>query len=206
MLIGYARISTDDQSMDLQTDALVRHGVDPSKIFKDTASGVSLKREGLNECLRSLEKGDVLVVWRLDRLARSLRQLIDIADNLAKREIEFKSISEAVDTTTPGGRLLFHVMGAIGQFERDLIRERTKAGLKAARDRGVQVGRKRIATKDRIERAKELIRSGECISIGEAAKKVGLAESTLYRDIRGGARGLLNDPFTDDVDLPETTT
>lgn len=190
--------------MDLQVDALIRHGVHPDKIFKDTASGASAKRDGLASCLRAMEKGDVLVVWKLDRLARSLRQLIDMADHLAKREIELKSISEAMDTTTPGGRLLFHVMGAIGQFERDLIRERTRAGLKAARDRGVKVGRKRIASEGKIERAKELIRSGECLSIAEAAKKVGLAESTLYRDIKGGARGLLSDPFVDKIDFPKT--
>ena len=205
MLIGYARISTEDQSFDLQIDALVRHGVSPDRIFKDKASGVSVKRGGLIDCLRHMEKGDVLVVWKLDRLARSLRQLIDVAEELNRREINLKSITEEVDTTTPGGRLLFHMMGAIAQFERDLIRERTKAGMRALKDRGGRVGRKRIATADKIERAKELLRSGECTSIASAAKKVGLAESTLYRDIPGGATAVLGaalpDP-DDELDQP----
>lgn len=204
MLMGYARISTEDQSLDLQIDALVRNGVSPDRIFTDKGSGAKVKRKGLEECLRALEKGDVLVVWKLDRLARTLIQLIEIAENLIKREIGLKSITEAVDTTTPGGRLVFHVIGSIGQFERDLIRERTKAGLAAKRARGVKVGRKRIATPAKIERVKEMIRSGECTSLEAAGKKVGLALSTLYRDIPGGVAAILTEAEPEDIELPKT--
>lgn len=204
MLIGYARISTEDQRLDLQVNELKRHGVDPANIYTDKGSGVSRKRVGLSECLRKLEAGDTLVIWKLDRLARSLLQLIELSEHLNKRDVGLKSLTECIDTNTPGGRLIFHVFGAVGQFERDLIQERTRAGMKAAKERGVHVGRKRIATAERIEMAKDLIRSGECISMAEVSKRLKIAESTLYRDIKGGVTGLLKQPNEiDDVDIPE---
>ena len=202
MLIGYARVSTEDQKLELQTDALVKAGVDPANIYTDKVSAASKKRVGLNECLRRMEKDDVLVVWKFDRLARSLHQLIEIAISLQKREIGLRSLTEQIDTTTPGGRMIFHVMGAMAQFERDLIIERTKAGMAAAKARGVQVGRKRIATLEKIEKVKSLIRGG--MSVPEAGKAVGLKPSTIYRDIPGGVTAVLAEAKAeeDELDIP----
>lgn len=195
MLIGYARVSTDDQVLNLQMDALTKAGVE--RVYTDTASGAKVKREGLTKALREVEPGDVLVVWKLDRLARSLGQLIEIAQYLEKRGIGFRSLTEAIDTTTPGGRLIFHVMGALAEFERALIVERTKAGLEAAKARGQKVGRKLEATPEKLEQARALILGGS--SYKAAAKAVGLAESTLYRDLPGGRAALVE---AHDVDIP----
>ncbi len=140
MLIGYARVSTDEQSVDLQIDALQRAGCEP--IFRDTGfSGVLRSRPALDDAIACLGPGDTLVTWRLDRLGRSLSHLISLVNDLEKRGIAFKSLSEAIDTSTAGGRLQFHMMGALAEFERALISERTKAGMAAARLRGVQLGR-----------------------------------------------------------------
>ena len=201
MLFGYARVSTEDQKLEVQTEALEKAGVD--RIFTDKISATAKKRPGLNECLRAMEKGDVLVIHRLDRLARSLRQLLDLMDHLDKRGIGLKSLNDSIDTTTAVGRLVVHVIGAIAEFERSLISERTAAGLQSAKARGVKIGRERKATPEKIEQAKGLLRGG--MSMPQVAKVVGLAESTLYRDIPGGAAGFLDDPV-DDVDLPETPT
>ena len=138
MLIGYARVSTHDQTVHLQQDALEKIGC--VKIFTDTATGSSFERKGLDEALSYVRDGDTLVVWRLDRLGRSLRHLIDTVTRLNERNIGFKSITEQIDTTTPGGKLIFHIFGALAEFERDLIRERTQAGLTAARARGRGAG------------------------------------------------------------------
>lgn len=188
MLIGYARVSTEDQNLQLQTDNLVKAGVDPANIFTDKVSATSRKRIGLNECLRRLEKKDTLVVWKFDRLARSLYQLIEIALALEKREVGLRSLTEQIDTNSPGGRMIFHVMGAMSQFERDLIIERTKAGMAAAKARGAQVGRKRLATMEKIEEVRQLIRSG--MTVPQAGKVVGLKPSTIYLHLPGGAAGL----------------
>jgi DNA invertase Pin-like site-specific DNA recombinase len=134
MLIGYARVSTTDQTLDLQKDALKKAGC--SKIFTDTASGAKAERTGLDEALNYVRSGDTLVVWKLDRLGRSLPHLIETITGLNNRGIGFKSITEAIDTTTSGGKLIFHIFGALAEFERDIIRERTQAGLNAARSRG----------------------------------------------------------------------
>ncbi len=134
MLIGYARVSTQDQTLDLQKDALEKIGC--SKIFTDTASGATTERKGLEEALSYVREGDTLVVWRLDRLGRSLQHLIETITKLNNRKIGFKSITENIDTTTSGGKLIFHIFGALAEFERDIIRERTLAGLQAARARG----------------------------------------------------------------------
>lgn len=139
MLIGYARVSTQDQTLDLQKDALQKIGC--THICTDTASGSTTERPGLSEALKFLRAGDVLVVWRLDRLGRSLQHLIDAIAQLHRHSIGFKSLTENIDTTTPGGKLIFHVFGALAEFERDLIRERTQAGLAAARARGKRGGR-----------------------------------------------------------------
>src|SRR5687768_540872 len=139
MRIGYARVSTDDQDLALQRDALTAAGCD--KLFTDTASGAQAERPGLTEALVFCRPGDTLLVWRLDRLGRSLTNLIALMNQLAEREIGFQSLSEQVDTTTSGGKLIFHIFGALAEFERELIRERTRAGLAAARTRGRQGGR-----------------------------------------------------------------
>src|SRR5712691_1409424 len=136
MLIGYARVSTDEQNLDLQRDALLKAGVAAKDIFTDKVTGTQSDRPGLTEALSHLRAGDTLVVWRLDRLGRSLRDLIDRLLDLDQRGIGFKSLTEAIDTTTPGGKLIFHIFGSLAEFERDLIRERTTAGLAAARARG----------------------------------------------------------------------
>src|SRR5512147_779059 len=151
MLIGYARVSTTDQTLDLQKDALQKAGCD--KIFTDTASGAKVERTGLDEALNYVRPGDTLVVWRLDRLGRSLKHLIETITGLANREIGFKSLTEAIDTTTSGGKLIFHIFGALAEFERDIIRERTQAGLTAARARGRKGGRPKALTPKKEESA-----------------------------------------------------
>src|SRR3954453_1896424 len=140
MLVGYARVSTTDQTLDLQRDALTKAGC--SKIFTDTASGAQTEREGLTEVLAYVRAGDTLVVWKLDRLGRSLRDLIARITELQNRQIGFKSLTEQIDTTTSGGKLIFHIFGSLAEFERDIIRERTQAGLVAARARGKRGGRR----------------------------------------------------------------
>src|SRR5689334_1771038 len=160
MLIGYARVSTQEQTLDLQQDALQKIGC--TKIFNDTASGAKAERKGLEEALAYVREGDTLVVWRLDRLGRSLKHLIDTITILNNRNIGFKSITENIDTTTSGGKLIFHIFGALAEFERDIIRERTNAGLQAARARGRLGGRPKVKTLD-------------------TPKKVALAQS-LYDD------------------------
>src|SRR5215211_3297359 len=142
MQIGYARVSTDEQTLNLQLDALAAAGCD--RLCTDTASGAKADRPGLREALDHLRAGDTLVVWRLDRLGRSLRHLIETVTTLAQRGVGFKSLTESIDTTSPGGKLIFHIFGALAEFERDLIRERTRAGLTAARARGRKGGHPRV--------------------------------------------------------------
>jgi len=140
MLIGYARVSTTDQTLALQQDALTKAGCE--RIFTDTASGALVERKGLEEALSHLRTGDTLVVWKLDRLGRSLKDLIARITQLQNKDIGFKSLTEQIDTTTSGGKLIFHIFGALAEFERDIIKERTKAGLIAARARGKKGGRR----------------------------------------------------------------
>ena len=156
-LIGYARVSTAEQDTALQTDALRNAGCE--RVFEDTASGAKADRPGLADALAYLRDGDVLVVWRLDRLGRSLPHLIETVGKLEARGVGFRSLTENIDTTTPGGRLIFHVFGALGQFERDLIRERTKAGLTAAAARGRKGGRKPVVTADKLGIAAEFVKN-----------------------------------------------
>jgi DNA invertase Pin-like site-specific DNA recombinase len=167
-LIGYARVSTAEQDTALQTDALRKAGCE--RVFEDTASGAKADRPGLAAALAYLRDGDVLAVWRLDRLGRSMPHLIETIGALEARGVGFRSLTESIDTTTPGGRLIFHVFGALGQFERDLIRERTKAGLTAAAARGRKGGRKPVVTADKLQRAQEHIANG--LNVREAATRL----------------------------------
>src|SRR5918999_696805 len=154
MLIGYARVSTQEQTLNLQKDALEQAGC--NKIFTDTASGAKTERIGLDEALAYVRNGDTLVVWRLDRLGRSLPHLIDTMTNLEERGIGFKSLTENIDTSTSGGKLIFHIFGVLAEFERNLIRERTSAGLTAARARGKTGGRPTALTARQLSIAKAL--------------------------------------------------
>jgi DNA invertase Pin-like site-specific DNA recombinase len=155
MLIGYARVSTQDQTLNLQRDALQKIGC--KKIFTDTASGAKSERKGLDEVLEYVREGDTLVVWRLDRLGRSLKHLIETITKLNNRKIGFKSITENIDTTTSGGKLVFHIFGALAEFERDIIRERTNAGLQAARGR--KGGRPKALTPKKSHMVQDLYRN-----------------------------------------------
>lgn len=182
MLIGYARVSTEDQNLGLQLDALEHAGCE--LIFQDEGvSGASTDRRALNDALAVLAPGDVLVTWKLDRLGRSLAHLIAITARLEAEGIGFRSLSEAIDTTTASGRLLFHVMGALAEFERSLISERTRAGMAAAKARGQHLGRERkISHRDALW-AKCAISSGS-ISAKDAAEILRVAPVTLLRSIR----------------------
>ena len=182
MLIGYARISTDDQDLALQRDALTAVGC--NRIFDDTMSGAKAERPGLAQALDHCRAGDIVVVWRLDRLGRSLTNLIELMTVLEGREIGFRSLSEQIDTTTSGGRLVFHIFGALAEFERELIRERTRAGLAAARARGRQGGRpKKLDTPKKIAMAQSLY-DEEKHSINDICQTLGVSRATLYRAIK----------------------
>lgn len=178
MLIGYARVSTVEQNLDLQQDALKNVGCE--RIFVDTISGAKSVRPGLDECLAFVRPGDTLVVWKLDRLGRSLKHLIEEVQRLDERGIGFKSVQEHIDTTTPGGKLVFHVFGALAEFERDLIRERTNAGLAAARARGRKGGRKALLDAKKQEIARSL-HTNPGLSVGEICKTLGVSRTTFYR-------------------------
>ena len=181
MLVGYARVSTTDQTLDLQKDALEKGGCE--RIFTDTASGAKAERVGLDQALGYVRKGDTLVVWRLDRLGRSLRHLIETMTKLNERGIGFKSITEAIDTTTSGGKLIFHIFGALAEFERDIIRERTQAGLTAARARGRKGGRPKVLTPKKQEQALTLY-NAKTHTIDEICQTLNISRATLYRYIK----------------------
>ena len=181
MLIGYARVSTSEQNLDLQLDALKRAGCE--KFFNDTTSGANSERPGLREALDYLREGDVLAVWKLDRLGRSLKHLIETVATLDGRKIGFKSLRENFDTTTSGGRLVFHIFGALAEFERELIRERVTAGLAAARARGRKGGRPRKLDARKVALARTML-SDPSTSVSEVARTLGVERSTLYRALR----------------------
>jgi DNA invertase Pin-like site-specific DNA recombinase len=176
--VGYARVSTVDQDPALQLDALAAAGC--VKIFEDRASGARADRAGLRSALYYVRDGDVLIVWKLDRLGRSLPHLIETVSSLATRGVGFRSITEAIDTTTPGGHLVFHLFGALGQFERDLIQERTRAGLAAARGR--KGGRKPVVTGEKLERARAIIAKG--LTVREVASRLKVGKTALYAALR----------------------
>lgn len=181
MFIGYRRISTDHQNLILQDDALKKAGCE--RIFEDIASGSIDDRPGLREALEFLKTGDVLVVWKLDRLGRSLRHLIEVINGLSRNGIGFRSLTESIDTITPQGRLTLHIFGALSEFERELIRSRSIAGLEAARARGRIGGRKEKLTPEQIEIARQLF-SERNYSVKQVAKSLGVSRATLYRKFK----------------------
>lgn len=177
MLIGYARVSTQDQNLDLQIEALTKVGC--HKVFDDKISGSRVVRPGLAKALEMLREGDTLVVWKLDRLGRSVKNLVDLVDELYKQGIQFKSLTDAIDTGTTSGRFFFHVMASLAEMERELTVERTRAGLEVARQLGRKGGRKRQMTDSKIESAKKLLANG--IPPRDVAKNLGVSVPTLYR-------------------------
>lgn len=188
MLVGYARVSTQDQKADLQTDALQAAGCE--KVFTEKASGAQRDRPELKAALDYIRAGDTLVVWKLDRLARSIKQLIETVEDLEKRGIGFKSLTENIDTTTSGGKLIFHIFASLAEFERSIIKERTKAGLDAARARGKKGGRPPALTDRDIQAAKAMLADPN-ITVEEVAIRLKVAASTLYRHLPGGRGGHL---------------
>ena len=192
MLIGYARVSTQEQNLELQINALQAAGC--KKIFTEKASGAQRDRPELKAALEYMRanEDDTLVVWKLDRLARSLRQLIDTIEELEKNGIGFKSLTENIDTTTSGGRLVFHIFGALAEFERILIKERTMAGLKAAKAMGKKGGRPQALEAEDLRDAKALLRNKK-ITVKEVAKRLKVDPSTLYRYLPGGRSSVQED-------------
>jgi DNA invertase Pin-like site-specific DNA recombinase len=199
MLVGYMRVSsTDDrQSTDLQRDALLAAGVDERHLFEDRASGARDDRPGLKQCLDYLKAGDVLVVWKLDRLGRSLAHLIQIVTGLRERDVELKSVTEAIDTTTAMGEFQFHVFGALAQYERSLIRERVNAGLEAAKRRGRRGGRPRKLDDEKIEAARALLANG--MTLSAAARSVGVPRSTLVDSLNRIMPAESSPPINQDI-------
>lgn len=183
MLIGYARVSTQDQNLDLQQEALTQAGC--QKLFEDKMSGTRSDRPGLAKALEMLREDDTLVVWKLDRLGRSVKQLVDLVGELHQQGVQFKSVTDAIDTGTPSGRFFFHVMASLAEMERELTVERTRAGLDVARQLGRRGGRKRKMTDSKIESAKKLLASG--VPPKDVAKNLGVSIPTLYRHIPASA-------------------
>ncbi len=183
MLIGYARVSTDDQKLNLQQDAL--HMVGCEKIFEDYLSGARATRPGLTSALEMARSGDTLVVWRLDRLGRSLKDLIQLTETLKQRSIGLQSLQESIDTTTSSGQLIFHLFGALAEFERNLIRERTNAGLVAARARGKLGGRPKALDINKRQLAVKLYNDRQ-YQIGEICQMMGISKPTLYNYVAEG--------------------
>jgi len=179
--IGYVRVSTSEQDTTLQRDALEQ--IECEKIFEDQISGTVEDRAGLSKCLEYLREGDTLVVWRLDRLGRSLKDLISQVTHLEERGVGFRSITESIDTTTSGGKLVFHIFGAMAEFERNLISERTKAGLEVARKRGRVGGRKRKLSDDQVEAMKKLY-DGKEHSLQEIGDIFGVSKGTVYKWVK----------------------
>jgi DNA invertase Pin-like site-specific DNA recombinase len=188
MLIGYARVSTTDQDLALQQDALAQAGCE--RVYIDKASGTKTDRPGLAEALAFARPGDVLVVWKLDRLGRSLQHLMQTVEQLAEQGIGFRSLTEQLDTTTPGGRLIFHLFAALAQFERDLIRERTQAGLTAARARGRNGGgqRHKAMREERQRQLAQRMYEDRDNPIPDICKALGISRATLYRYVSVGKR------------------
>jgi DNA invertase Pin-like site-specific DNA recombinase len=192
-MVGYARVSTRDQNVDAQRQALLAAGCD--LIFDDTISGSTKSRSGLNQAMAALSSGDVLVVWKLDRLGRSMQHVVNTVLDLDKRGIGFRSLTEAIDLSSSTGKLLLSVFGWLAEVERDLTTERTKAGLAAAKRRGVQLGRKRKLTPNDVEHARRMIESGEQ-SVAGMARILKVGRNTLGRALRTGG---INPPVSFNV-------
>lgn len=185
--IGYARVSTDDQNLDLQRDALTKAGCE--QIYEEKASGKSQAgRPELAQCMKALRLGDTLVVWRLDRLGRSLPDLVRIIGELEQRNVSFESISERIETGSAAGKLIFHVFASLAEFERNLIKERTKAGLAAARARGRLGGRKKALDEKQLREIRALFRDPD-VSVTDIAKRYGVSRTTIYKSVGKTAQG-----------------
>lgn len=182
MIVGYMRVSTEDQTTQLQKDALLKYGVDNRNIYEDKISGTKDTRDGLSKALEFLQTGDTLVVWKLDRLGRSLAHLIGIINALKEKDIGFISITEGMDTTTPSGELFFHIFGALAQFERSLIQQRVKAGLDSARARGRIGGRPRAIDDEKLDAIKKTLADGT--SKAAVCRTFGIKRSTLIDSLK----------------------
>jgi DNA invertase Pin-like site-specific DNA recombinase len=182
--IGYARVSTEDQNLELQLDALKQAGW--KRVFTDKISGTRANRPGLDDALSHVREGDTLTVWKLDRLGRSVKGLVDLVADLERRQVHFKSLTDRIDTKTPAGRFFFHVMASLAQMERELITERTRAGLAAARKLGRIGGRKRRMTDSKVASARKLLESG--VPPREVALNLGVSVPTLYRWLPASSR------------------
>ena len=178
--IGYGRVSTDDQNLDLQLDALHNAGITDDRIYSDTASGKDAERKELAACLKALREGDTLVVWRLDRLGRSLPDLVRIVAELEQKGVAFESLTEKIETGSAAGKLVFHVFAALAEFERNLIRERTRAGLAAARARGRSGGRKPKLDAKQIKEIR-LLMSDMSIPVDQIAERYKVSRTTIYK-------------------------
>lgn len=181
MNLGYARVSTEDQNPDLQLAALKQAGC--TRLFTDKATGAHVKRPELTKCLKVLVEGDTLVVWKLDRLGRSLRDLIGLMDDLKARGVAFRSLTEAIDTSTATGRAMWQMVGILAELERSLIQERTTAGRLAAVARGVKIGRKALLSSQQVAHARQLIEQGE--PHDTVAQSLNVSRRTLYRALQG---------------------
>ena len=195
MLIGYARVSKSDgsQSLDLQIDAFKKQGISADYIYTDHASGKKDNRPGLQSCLKSLRPGDTLIIWKLDRLGRDLRHLVSVVHDLNEKNISFKVLAGQganIDTATPNGKLIFGIFAALAEFERDLISERTKAGLAAARARGRKGGAKHVLSKAQVRLAQAAMGNKETV-VSELCKELGITKPTLYRYV--GPKGELRE-------------
>src|SRR5262245_19765778 len=184
-LVGYARVSTDDQDLSLQIDSLTGLGIDRDVIFTEKVSGAKTDRPQLDACLAKLQKGDTLVVWRLDRLGRSMHHLVELIEDLRNRGVGFRSVSDGlIDTTSPSGELIFHIFSALAQFERRLIQERTRAGLASARTRGRVGGRPPINLDEAKVRAARRLHDDHTLSIDDICKTLNISRSTYYRYVQ----------------------
>jgi DNA invertase Pin-like site-specific DNA recombinase len=184
MQIGYARVSTEDQNLELQLDALKHAGC--KRIFTDKISGTRANRPGLDDALSHVREGDMLIVWKLDRLGRTVKGLVDLVADLERRQVHFRSLTDGIDTKTPAGRFFFHVMASLAQMERELITERTRAGLTAARKLGRIGGRKRRMTDSKVASARKLLESG--VPPRDVALDLGVSVPTLYRWLPASSR------------------
>lgn len=178
MIYGYARVSTGDQTTNLQQDALEKAGCD--RIFIDVASGAKAHRPELDHMLDLLREGDTVVVWKLDRLGRSMQNLVDLMTTFDQKGVQFRSLTESIDTSTPGGTLVFNIFGSLAQFERDLIRERTRAGLEAARARGRKGGRPAKLDEKQVKEVRRLYES-KTVTVDQIAAMMSVGRSTIYR-------------------------
>ena len=195
MQIGYARVSTEDQHLALQLDALKAVGCE--RVFTDRISGARTQRPGLDDALSHVREGDALVVWKLDRLGRSVKGLVDLVAELERRQVHFRSLTDGIDTTTPAGRFFFHVMASLAQMERELIGERTRAGLDAAKKAGRVGGRKRRMTDSKVAAARKMLEGGAAPR--DVAHDLGVSVPTLYRWLPASARSSHNESTeTDD--------